>query len=365
MKIARILSCLFFGIYFAQASYAGPAESKETTVKKKILVVSSYHRDYLWSQDTNAGLCDAMVKFGYFDNKEQAEEYTKNDYVETSRAIVRKLWMDTKRKKSKPEMAGVTVEITKIADEFKPDIILLGDDPAAEYIGGQFLDTKIPVVFWGVNNTPVKYGLVDSEKNPGHNVTGVYQAGYYKESLEFLKTVKPGIKTFALVGDDSSTSRSHIKEVEYLAREKKIPLELVETIITGDFGQFKDKIMAVKGKPDAFFIAQYSSLKDEKGNYVTPSEAAGWYLKNVDVPEAVNQSQFVREGMLCCADDSGYNQGYEAVVIVNDILSNGTSPSTYPCRAPGRGKLMVNVKRAEALKITLDGKMGIEEFVGK
>ena len=57
-------------------------------------MVSSYLKDYLWSQETNEGFCAAMLKFGYFDNKDQADKYTKNDYVETSRVIIKKLWMD-------------------------------------------------------------------------------------------------------------------------------------------------------------------------------------------------------------------------------------------------------------------------------
>jgi ABC-type uncharacterized transport system substrate-binding protein len=364
MKKLRVnVLCLFLiGIFIAAAVHA---EQKEISTKKKILVVSSYDRDYVWSRQTNEGLCAAMLKFGYFDNQAQADEYTEKDYVESSKAIVEKLWMNAKKKTKKEEKAEVALKIVKIAKEFKPDLIFLGDDDAAEYIGPQFLDTKTPVVFWGVNNTPVKYGLVNSIGVPGHNVTGVYQAGYYKESIEFLKTIKPDIKRFAIVGDESSSSRSHIKEIEFLVRDKKINLELVTTVMTGKFEEFKKRILETKEKVDAFFVVQYSALKDEKGDYVKPSSVAEWYLNNVNIPETVNQSQFVLEGMLCCADDSGYNQGYEAVVVADDILSKGSSPLTYPCRAPKRGKLMVNVKRAERLKITLSKEMGIEEYIGK
>ncbi|MEJ2200404.1 MAG: hypothetical protein P8X63_05245 [Desulfuromonadaceae bacterium] len=33
--------------------------------RKKILVVSSYHREYAWTQETNAGLCAALLKLGW------------------------------------------------------------------------------------------------------------------------------------------------------------------------------------------------------------------------------------------------------------------------------------------------------------
>jgi ABC-type uncharacterized transport system substrate-binding protein len=67
--------------------------------------------------------------------------------------------------------------------------------------------------------------------------------------------------------------------------------------------------------------------------------------------------------MLCGADDSGYNQGFEAVVVAHDILSKGFDPATYPVRAPKRGVLIANKQRAAMLGITLLPEMGIEEYV--
>ena len=54
-------------------------------------------------------------------------------------------------------------------------------------------------VFWGVNGRPMKYGLLDSMDRPGHNVTGVWQSGYHKESLELLSQLVPNLKTYAIV----------------------------------------------------------------------------------------------------------------------------------------------------------------------
>ena len=50
-----------------------------------------------------------------------------------------------------------------------------------------------PVVFWGVNGRPLKYGLLDSLERPGHNVTGVYQAGYLEECLASFLTRLPSM----------------------------------------------------------------------------------------------------------------------------------------------------------------------------
>ena len=55
----------------------------------------------------------------------------------------------------------------KEIEQFKPNLILLGDDNAANYVGNQYIDTNIPVVFWGINGLPLKYGLLDSLEKPG------------------------------------------------------------------------------------------------------------------------------------------------------------------------------------------------------
>ncbi|MEE8303343.1 MAG: hypothetical protein V3S24_13015, partial [Candidatus Tectomicrobia bacterium] len=68
--------------------------------KQRIFVVSSYHKGYLWSQSTQKGLSESMLRYGYLDNQQQIVEFAENDSVESTKAIIKKEWMDTKRKNS-------------------------------------------------------------------------------------------------------------------------------------------------------------------------------------------------------------------------------------------------------------------------
>lgn len=333
--------------------------------KKRFFVVSSYHKEYNWSIETNNGFCAAMLRFKYLDNKSQIAEYTRNDFVETSRSVIKKMWMDSKRKKSNQEKATVTALITKSIKEFNPDILILGDDEAAEFVGGRFLNDKIPVVFWGLNHNPAKYGLVDRPDRPGHNVTGVFQSGYHAESAHMLRRIVPGVKSFAILSDETPSGRSNLKAVEYLVRKGEIPLKLIETVATNDSEIWRKKILELQEKVDAFYIAQYSGLKDRNGNPVPDLETAAWYVSHIKIPEFAGFKFRVEEGMLCAADDSGYNQAYEAVGVAQDILVNGAKPATYPTRAPKRGKLVANRERARILGIRLTEDMKIEEYVEK
>lgn len=359
MSVKRMFLMILVGALLAPVVYAGPGR---TPGKTRILVVSSYHREYIWSQDTQKGFCAAMLKFGYFDNGEQTAAYTMSDTVETSKVIVRKLWMNAKRKNSKAELRDSARRIYAIAKTFQPDLIFLGDDEAGNYVGRLYLDTAIPVVFWGFNDNPVKYGLVDTADRPGHNVTGVYQSGYYLESLRFLKALAPGVRTIAVLSDATPSGRTHYKSIEYLSRQGKLPLKLTETVATGDYETWQAKALQLQKKVDAFYVVSFAGLKDKLGNPVSIPDVSKWYLANIRVPEAT-RGHYVKEGLLCAADDSGYKQSYEAVTIAHDLLSKKIDPGDYPTRTPSRGALMINRARAAMLGLVPTKDMGIEEHL--
>lgn len=357
----------FFVFVMFALMTARPALANNTTAatptKSKIFVVSSYHREYLWSQSTQDGLTAAMLKFGYLDSAKQAKEFTAFDQITSSKAIIKKDWMDTKRKYSNVELAQATQRIMKALHDFKPDIVFLGDDNAANYIGNQLLDTQTPAVFWGINGLPVKYGLVDSLERPGHNVTGVWQSGYHKESLEFLTKLAPKTKTFAVIASDSETTRPKIKEIKELVREGRSPLKLIGTLATNRFSEFKQRTLELAKKVDAFFVLNHDTLKDDHGTHIDMLVAGKWYLENVRKPEASHEDQFVREGMLSTANDSGYNQSYMAFQMALEILERGAKPGAMKPRTPPRGPLMANRQRARMLGISLEDKKHLIEEV--
>ena len=331
--------------------------------KKRIFVVSSYHKGYLWSQSTQKGLSESMLRYGYLDNQQQIVEFAENDSVESTKAIIKKEWMDTKRKNSLRQIGEVTLRIMQAIRAFRPDIVLLGDDNAANYIGNQLLDTDIPVVFWGINGLPLKYGLVDSMDSPGHNITGVWQAGYHKESIELLHTLVPEAKTFAILACDSVTARPNVKQIIALARANKLPLKLVDVVITNSFTEFKQRALELSTRVDAFFVLNHDTLKDANGDHVDMLTVGKWYIENIKKPEASHEDQFVREGMLLTANDSGYNQSFLAFEMAYDILEQGLNPSRMRTKTPPRGPLMVNKIRADMLGISLDDKMEIIEEI--
>ena len=357
MRVRNYLVAIVVGLCLHSTAFG-------TTTLKRIIVVSSYHGEYLWSQSTQRGLTSAMLKYRYLDSQQQADTFTRTDQVESSRAVIRKVWMDTKRKNSQADIATAAQRIMLAIREFKPDLVMLGDDNAANYIGNLLLDTPTPVVFWGINGLPLKYGLVDEMDRPGHNVTGVWQQGYHKESLDLLSKLVPNAKTFAILACDSETSRPNVKRIQSLAAEGKLPLKLVDSVVTNSFAEFKARATALSSKVDAFFVLNHDTMTDASGQHMDMLAVGRWYLENIKKPEASHEDQFVLEGMLLTANDYGYNQSYLAFEMAYDILEQGLDPGRMRVRSPGRGPLMVNARRARMLGLPLDGnKHLIEEMV--
>jgi len=340
-------------LVLSAATVLAPAVAGEMQ-KRRIFIVSSYDRSYLWSHSTHAGVVAAMLRYGYLDDAAQGDVFFETDRLETSRVVLSKSWMDTKRKNSSTEMAEATMRIMGEIESFQPDLVLLGDDNAANFIGNQLLDTDIPVVFWGINGLPLKYGLIDSMDRPGHNITGIWQAGYYRECMDLLHLLVPKAETFAILSCDSVTARPKIKEIQALARRDKLPLKLVETVKTNSLPQFKRRALELAEQVDAFFVLNHDTMRDAEGRHVDMLEVGRWYLENIHKPEAANEDQFVHEGMLLTANDSGYNQSYMAFEMAYDILEQGLNPGLIRTKTPAPGPLMVNRRRAEMLGIDLE-----------
>ena len=338
----------------AQASADQSAATPHAKRQWRVFIVSSYDRSYIWSQQTQRGVNAAMRKLGYLTSDAEERELDARDTVANAHVVIRKAWMDTKRRDGRADIARATARITAEIKAFKPDILMLGDDNAANFVGNQFVDTDLPIVFWGINGLPLKYGLIQRMDAPGRNVTGVWQSGYHKESLDLLKKLVPTAQTFAILACDSESTRPNVKLIEELAARGALPLRLVDKVMTNSYTTWKARALEFAGKVDALYVLNHDTLRDEDGNHIGYLAAGRWYLENIRIPEASHEDQFVLEGMLLTANDSGFNQGHLAFEMAHDILSRGLSPARMAVRTPERGPYMVNRMRAQALGIDLD-----------
>jgi ABC-type uncharacterized transport system substrate-binding protein len=361
LQLSILARVLLAGMVFLSAKESVEAAGP----RMRLFIVSSYHSEDLWSQETAAGVGKALLDFHFLDNERQVTELNSKSYIESSQTVIKKVWMDSKRKNSKIEIADATARIVNEIKVFHPDLILLSGDNATNYIGNNFIDREIPIVFCGINGMPLKYGLIDSIEAPGHNVTGIYQAGYIKESLDYLSRMIPDIKTLAVLSDDSETGRVKAKDLQSIITDEHLPIIIVEVVATNSYSEWKQAALRLSKQVDAFFVSNHNTLKDDDGRIIDQLEAGAWYLNNILKPDFSDERQFVAEGILLVVDDSGFKQGYEAVRTAQEILRKGKPPAGIAVRAPERGAVIVNRSRAAQLGIDLSNVAFIEEYIDK
>lgn len=317
---------------------------------KHIAVISSYHQEYLWETEIHQGIAKAFIDSKYQLTEAEAQEFWEKGYLARNDIILKKWWMDTKRKSSLREIQQAVIRITDELESFEPDIVLVGDDNATNYFGNYYIDSETPLIFWGVNGSPMKYGLLDSLNNPGNNITGVYQADYLKESVMFLKSLLPSVETITILSDDSVSSRAKLKKLKRLGETGQLPVEIVATIATNDYDLWKKQALDAATYTHAFFMLNHNTIKDSKGNPVDSMKAGAWYLRNINKPEVSYENHFIEEGMLSAVSDSGVKQGYLATQLAIRTLA-GENPGTMPVVAPKRGDYVINKERAMQLGV--------------
>jgi hypothetical protein len=129
----------------------------------------------------------------------------------------------------------------------------------------------------------------------------------------------PQARTFAILACDSESSRPNVKMIEQLAQRGSLPLKLADKVLTNSLDEFKSRALALSKQVDAFFVLNHDTLRDAGGSHVDMLDVGRWYLQTIRKPEASHEDQFVLEGMLLTANDSGYNQGFLAFEMAHGI----------------------------------------------
>jgi putative ABC transport system substrate-binding protein len=232
----------------------------------------------------------------------------------------------------------------------KPDLVFTTDDDALARVGLALDD--FPVVFNGVNGDPRRYlvsARIDSIEKPGHNLTGVYQTTYYRQSLMLIKKLVPSAKTFATITDKSTTGKTLFESLKALDGDS-LPLHWLDSLESDRFIQWKEKIKAWQNQVDAVFVLSANTVLDQQGNRMTMKQVIEWTAANSALPDTACWTEQVRDGILVSATDDGAQQGRFSAALALKILQ-GAHPGELPISTPPNGVPALNLARARSLGI--------------
>jgi putative ABC transport system substrate-binding protein len=202
--------------------------------------------------------------------------------------------------------------------ELMPDVIMAGSTVNLKAI--QQVTSTVPVVFVQVAD-PVAQGFVASVRQPGGNITGfsLYQFSFGSKWLGLLKEVSPGLERIAIITLPVRATADIEPALESFARQPNGGL-----ILLGD----------------SFTVLRYSLITDLAGRYRLPSFGTGYnFAKDGGLMEYGNAIDLVDQ--------------YRGAATYVDRILKGSKPSDLPVQAPDRYTLIINLKTAKALGLTI------------
>jgi len=198
-----------------------------------------------------------------------------------------------------------------------------------------------------VNTTdPVGQGFVESLSRPGNNITGLsdFAGELSGKRLELLKQALPRASRVAILFDPNHPA--HVVELEQTqaaALALGIALQPMEVRTAHDY----DGVFArmTKERPDALIVLEGFLNADHQ------SRILEFTAKN-RIPVMSGMWTYVETGGLICYAPNVTEMYRRAAVPVDKILK-GAKPGDLPVEQPTKVELVINLKTAKALGLTI------------
>ena len=225
--------------------------------------------------------------------------------------------------------------------ELKVDVIVTGNDEATR--AAKQATSTIPIVALLYNHDPVAAGFIQSFNHPGGNITGVTvrDSELAGKRLELLKEMLPGLSRVAVFYD--LPGREELAVLKPAARSLGIHLHLLEL------------------KPPHDFDAMFKAAKAQKAGAVIVLHAPQFYvnrsrigtlaLKN-KVPLSAAFRDITAAGGLMSYSTDVRDEYFRGAYFIDRVLK-GAKPSDLPFEETAKIKLVVNLRTADALGVTI------------
>jgi len=236
-------------------------------------------------------------------------------------------------------LPGLAAELVAL----KVDVIVTHSDPGAR--AAKQATTTIPIVVVTMSD-PLRSGLVASLARPGGNLTGfsIVDRELDLKRLELLKEVVPKASRLGVLGVQGTHPSDVSEELSAAARSMGVGLHRVRVRVVDDFpGAFS--AMAKEGV-SALLVANFAWLYDHT------AEVAALALKHRLPTIGGSTIRFAQGGGLLAYGPSVPDLWRRAAGHVDRILK-GAKPGDLPIEQPTKFELVINLKTAKALGLTI------------
>jgi putative ABC transport system substrate-binding protein len=235
------------------------------------------------------------------------------------------------------QLAETAADLTRL----KVDVIFADSAPSLR--AARAATSTIPIVAVDFTNDPIAAGYVESYGRPGRNVTGVFldAPGFSGKWLELLKAIVPDLSR-AVVLWDPSPGAAHLQAVKELARSLGLQLQVIEVRKPEDIDS---AFSALRGRPQALIVLPSPMM------FLQSDRIAKLALKH-RLPATSMARPFADAGGTIAYGPERAPAYERSAVLVARILG-GAKPGDLPVERPSKFELIVNLKTAKALNITI------------
>lgn len=242
--------------------------------------------------------------------------------------------------------AGQPERLSELASQLarQPvDVILVGSSQGA--LAAKKATSTIPIVMVTTGD-PLDVGLVASLAHPGGNLTGVTGLGpaLSGKRLELLKEAVPGIKRVAILTNPTSAyTAPFMREREGMARALGMHLQVLEANAPAKFerafaAMAAERAEALMVLTDVMFVTERKRIVE-------------WAARR-RIPAVYGEREFVGAGGLMFYG-AGLSDMYHRAAFYADRILKGTKPADLPIEQPTKLELVINVRTARTLGLTI------------
>jgi putative tryptophan/tyrosine transport system substrate-binding protein len=256
-------------------------------------------------------------------------------YVEGRNATLEARWSDGKTDRL-PVLASELVGL-------KVDVIVASGTQAVR--AAMEATSTVPIVM-AVSAYPDKIGLVQSIARPGGNVTGLSNIApeLYGKRLQLLREISPGVSRLAVVWNPASPVEPFsYQDLRTAAAAAGVEVESLEVRNADDF---TPAFAALAPTRTVALLAFGNPI-----NFRNRQRITDFALKN-RLPSIYEERLFAEAGGLMSYAPSFSDLFRRAATYVDKILK-GAKPADLPIEQPTKFELVVNLKTAKALGLTI------------
>jgi putative tryptophan/tyrosine transport system substrate-binding protein len=235
-------------------------------------------------------------------------------------------------------LPGLVAELVRLP----VDVIVTGT--AAATRAAKETTSKVPIVIAAIDFDPIALGYVSTLARPGANVTGVFfrQSELAVKRLELFKQLLPTLDRLAVLSD--SLAADQLNAVE--AASPSIGVKLVPVNLGNPPYDFESAFGVVKrSRVNALFVLTSAVIFRDR------TQLAQLALKH-RLPTSFAHREHAEAGGLM-AFGASMPDMYRLVADRVDKILKGAKPADLPVEQPTKFELVINLKTAKALGLTI------------